>query len=1076
MQKTNTIKKLSLYIAILLIFLTQSILVSFSLLSSRTKEIFADSNIEAITISNSNFTNSTNDTLGEPNSFSSVGTKGSTISGVIDTEPSKFEKNNEEKYKLDFNPSHPSTSKDTKVLMINSRENNTSFGYKSSQFELVENGFYYISCFIYTQFDSITSRASLYLSNDNLDKFAESKIENISTRGSWKEYRFYVKTNSTSQDVSLCLYLGSKENFKSQGSVFFDNISAYSLTEKEYYSQLSNINVDYKEIALQDKDVSIANGISNGDFENSNLEFTQVPSSTGVSTVGSVYKIVGIGENFNENESNIEQNPTSANRNNNKYAFILNNKEKNYVAFESTDILIEQHKNYRLSLDIKTSNFISGGANVTLTQKNPFSSEKFTVTSQSFDKINTSSKTNSKTNNWIRYSFDIKGNVFKDSYAKLTLSIGTEDEYVSGYALFDNIKLVEITSSDYSNSSSSNSKNVDFNGSTESSKISNAGFNEIVINTTNDTYPFVAKDITIENENSNNFNGIINVNSSKFSSTFPFSNPVSKYNSNADLDYNNIFVMGNKVLGYQSAKSGNFTLDANSYYTVKVLVNTQSLLYSNVGVLLTANGETINFVKNINTNEKWKEVTFAIKTYEDSKNCNLVFTMGTKENQEKGFAFFDDMILETITEDEFNALSNNTYTRKSNLQIFDLSLKSDNSDSNNIYTALNFSGTNNSKTGTVEAGIININEYTLVDANFVTSENVLMIHNITDAYYTMKSNSFTLKSGNYYKITTSVRTFYAKQDENNIVIDETTNKAYKFGASIKLDKLDETFSGIVSENNYSTYTFYISATNDINTALMLSMGNENAVTSGYALFDNLNIQTITKEDFQEATSNDTTMIIGSTEIKNDDNSNSKNSENVGTNFDWLIIPTLIVAVALLIAMAGALIRKLNIKLPTKVKTIKDYDRAKTLVKEHERREHLKLREEKLKLLREKLLEIENELQETKNEYKNTKSLREEIKLETKKIENQIKLDFKDTTSRVAQNRAKQLKLEAKQRIKYDRKIKYLARREELIKKYAEIENEIEMILEEERLLVQEYKAYRKQLKLQKQEARKNKKK
>lgn len=1074
MQKTNVTKKISIFIALLLVFFTQSILASVSLLSSKSQKVFADSGVSAITISNSNFTNSSDEKLGTPTSFTSQGTQGSTIAGVIDTNPEKFEEYNEENYKLNFNPSYTKTSSDSKVLMINSRENDTRFGYKSSSFTLAENGYYYVSCFVYTQFDEIASRASIYLTNETLDKIDESKIENISTRGSWEEYRFYVKTNSSSQSVSISLYLGSKDNYKSSGAVFFDNLSAYSLTEKEYYNQISTPNANYSRIELTNKDVSISNGILNGDFEDSVSDFTQVPSSTGVSTVGSVYKIVGIGDYYKESDSNINKNPTSANRQNNNYAFLLNNKEKNYIAFESNDILIEQHKNYRLSLFVKTSDFEEDGANITLTQKNPFSSDNYTVATQSFTSINTTSQTNSKANDWILYSFDIKGNVFKDSYATLTLSLGTSTNYVAGYVLFDNIKLEEITSNDYSSSTGSTSKTVDFNSISGSTTISNARFNDVVIESTEDSYPYKANNITVINDSEENFNGIINVNSSKFNSTFPFSNPVSAIDSNADLSYNNIFVLANTELGYQSAESSNFTLTENSYYQVSVLVNTQNLLYSNVSVLLTTDEETIGYVRNINTNNKWELISFVVKTFEDSKTCTLTLNLGTTSENEKGYAFFDDMECSTITEEEYNAFENGKYTKKTNLQNFDLSLKSVTSDSNNFYDALNFNGTLNSSTGTVEAGIINVNEYTLIDANYVVNENVLAIHNISDAYYTLKSNTFTLKSGNYYKITASVRTIYANQDINNQITDEETSEVIPFGATIKLDKLDETFNGIVTENNYETYTFYINATNDITTAFLLSLGDEKALTSGYALFDNLKVETISSNDFTSAVADEKSFVIGSIEIEEDtDNTEDESNE---TNFDWLVIPTLILAIALLIAMVGLLIRKLNIKFPAKVKVIKDYDRAKTLIKEHERREQLRQREAKLQALREKLVEIENELNETRSQYKNSKALKEEIRNESKKIETQIKQDFKDTTSKDAINKSKQLHLEAKQRIKLERKVKYLAKREELIKKYQEIEKEIEMILEEERLLVAEYKAYKKQLKLQKQEARKNKKK
>ena len=121
-------------------------------------------------------------------------------------------------------------------------------------------------------------------------------------------------------------------------------------------------------------------------------------------------------------------------------------------------------------------------------------------------------------------------------------------------------------------------------------------------------------------------------------------------------------------------------------------------------------------------------------------------------------------------------------------------------------------------------------------------------------------------------------------------------------------------------------------------------------------------------------------------------------------------------IALLIAMVGLLVRTINFKKPVKAQ-VKDYDRAKTLVKEHEKREKMKQRESRLAELREKLQQIENEIEQNKNEYKNSKSLKEEIKVEHTKISAHIKQTYQDINSKEAQSEEKKLKLEAKAKIR-----------------------------------------------------------
>ena len=1068
-----TIKKLTLILLVVAMLVFQQLITLFGVLDFSKKSILADSNtITEISISNSNFTSSSGTGLGEPSSFTPVGTKGSTVSGVINTDPKTFSEN-KETYKLNYNPSHPKSSSDNKVLMINNQNLQPSYyGYESSTFTLAKNGYYYVSTYVYTEYSDVVSIASLYLSNTNLDKLDTSKIENISTKGVWKEYRFYVRTNQEDQTVSLKLFIGSLNSFKSSGAVFFDNISAFSLSEADYYTHIKNSNSENSEIIFSNKDVSVSNGILDGDFTSLTLkDFTKVESSSVSSN--NIAKIVGIGDYFDENDSKVSVNPTSANRTNNKYALLINNSVPSYTAFKSKDILIEQHKLYKLSVDVKTSNFVSGGAKLLLEQKNPFDKDDFTPVSSSQDSINTSSETNSIKNDWITYNFYISGNAFKNSYANLTLAL---DENAQGYVFFDNITIEEITTSEYdNNSSSSNSKSVDFSNLTESPSISNGAFNNVKIEDTENNYPYPAKDMTVTNENTDNFNGIINVNSQNFNKqNYPFINPVSINSSNADLSYNNIFVLANVKRDYQILKTSDFSLsssslDSSNYYKVNFALNTQSIIDYGVNVTLkTTDGEVLANLRNINTSNKWQIISIFVKTSDSAKTCNLEISLGSKLNLAKGFAFVDDLRLDTSSKDEYDLTTSSQYTYKTDLENVDLSLRSENN-SNNYYTSNNFTGTNNSNSN-CEAGVINVTTHPTLNVGSVKSDYVLAIHNIGDGYYTLKSNAYKLTSGKKYKITVSVKTLNLKQDDANKQQDDN-NKDIPYGAKIELSGIDASVNGIVSEQEYQTYTFYVNATNDSTIYFNLSLGDEKALTSGYAFFDNLSVKLISDDDFTNASkkkldTDKTTLIIGDTDTKNDDNNNN-NTETTSTNFDWLVIPTLIIAIALLIAMVGALIRKLNIKMPTRVKAVKDYDRAKTLVKDMEKRERIKQREEKLKDLRNKLQQIEDELYATKEVYKNSKLLKEEIKVEHEKVEQKIKDAFKDTTTIEAIRSERKLKNEAKQRVKQERKAKYLEKRNQLITKYLEIEKEIDLILEEERLLVEEWKAYKKQQKADK---------
>ena len=1057
---TTNLKKqtLTFILVLMLAFSSFLSLLSFIGLNSK-KELFAETvGYTPVSISNSNFSSNSGTDLQEPNSFSGVGTKGSTISGVIDVSAQTFN-DRKENYKLQYNPSKPNFSDDNKILMINNQNVLSSYGYESSTFTLEKNRYYFVSCYVFTETGKNASTASLYLSSTDFDNVLESNMENISTDGSWQEFRFYVKTADISQSTKLVLFAGSKNSYKTTGAVYFDNISCYNLTEQQYYNEINSLASQSKQIVLTNKNVSTSNGILNGDFENETSDFS-LEAQTGA-TLNNVSKVVGIGDYFNDTESGLypSQNPTNANRYNNTKALLVNNKTAQKTTFVSNDILIEKHKLYKLEIDVKTSSFTNGGVILKLNQKNPYDeSLKFTPCESSFSAFSTSESSNSITNNWITYTFFIQGNYFVDSYANLTLGL---DENAIGHAFFDNIKLIEITSSEYdNNSSNSNAKTANFTGTSASSTITNGNFNDIKFETTKETSPYKAKNWTIsDNSNSNNYNGIIDY---------------------YDNSYN-VFVIANNEADYQTITSANFsmsssTLDTEKYYLISFDVNTSGIIGDGVSaVAKTSDGTTISKLYGIKTNDSWQKVKFFVKTSTSDFEANISVSLGTSEKPEQGYCYLDNFDITESSKDAFDVASNSNLTTKTDLSICDFSFKGETS-TNKIYSADNFKLTKNSTLpATVEAGIVNINSY--IPALSGENDYVLAIHNIQDAYSTLKSNGFRISSGNYYKATASVRVYNLKQDEANKQYDDE-GKLIKTGAQISLNGINAVVENIEENNEFVTYTFYISATTDTTVYFDLSLGNENALTSGYAFFDKISLTQIKEDDFttakkDKAEDDKQTIIIGNTNASNED---EKNTESTAMNFDWVIVPSLIIAIALIIALVAMLVRKINFKKPVKIE-VKDYDRAKTLVKEHEKREKMKQREQRLKHLRDALQQLENEIEQNKNKYKNSKLLKQDIKAEHEKIDEHIKQSYKDVNSVEAKQAERKLKLEAKNKVKQLRKEQFNARRQELMQQYLEIEKEIEAILEEERLLVAEWKAYKKQQKEAKREKKlKNKKK
>ena len=77
--------------------------------------------------------------------------------------------------------------------------------------------------------------------------------------------------------------------------------------------------------------------------------------------------------------------------------------------------------------------------------------------------------------------------------------------------------------------------------------------------------------------------------------------------------------------------------------------------------------------------------------------------------------------------------------------------------------------------------------------------------------------------------------------QNLQILDENVDSDL-IGASIKLSSFDDTFTQIVSDGQWTTYTFYINPNSDTTTYLELSLGSSSASVSGDVFFGNIEFE------------------------------------------------------------------------------------------------------------------------------------------------------------------------------------------------------------------------------------------
>jgi hypothetical protein len=1114
-KKCKKIVALSAVVALVLLQ-NSGMIVSLGFFNNNNKigNVYANYSSTEISVANSEFESpiSSNYPI-SPSNFTMLDQDERVTSGLISVDQTTFEQKSDD-YNIAFNPGkHVSVeASEDKVLMINSESVSTSMGYQSSSFVLEKNGYYTVEFLVYTQnANQINAGASVYLTGDeNVEQNANSTLSPINTLGTWQSYKFFVETDTIEdKTLNLEMYLGSKNDFTSQGAVFFDNIKVMAHSNERYYSEINNLSYLQENYSILNlKQEKVQNAVVNPSFEETIND--PATNDTGWETLtannsvaDSEYAINGVynvDQNFSSTQTGVDTAPNNANIYNNTKALLINNLSPASIGFRSSDILIEQHKLYKLSMLVKTGN-LTEGATIKLNQQNPYGedNETYQPVESSIAQVNTDNKTNEKYANWIEYSFTIKGSVFFDSYANLELWLGSEEQSQAGYVFFDNVELYELTTDEFNSISTEETvEQVDFSNLSSSPSISNAYFNDVTVENIDETYPHDPQNWQVSSDSDNyNFaliqNGVVNTNTDHFnnnSNTYNFSNPGNLNNQiNGDVS-NNVLVMGNRSSTSQTYSSSATTLDASEYYLFSFYVQTQGVSSNNVSTRILNGSTPIFTLNNLQSELTWTKHSVYIKTGLNEVNASINLLLGTKQLQVSGFAFFDNVNISKIEADSYdNALTDNLNTIDLNNENFN-SISA--TPTNGLYTPLNYSGQKVSADVNdefINAGVLNTADFSdyqnfhpgLVNPNSASenSSNVLTISATEDAHYTYTSSKeYSINANTYYKFTTYVKTFGLSQRQENIELDENDNPIL-YGASVGLTNFNDNFTAINTQlnettNEYKEYSFYISSDSNKTFNATLSLGSENALTRGYAFFSNLSLSEISEDEYTSTLdllnspnppNNVINLLNTGTEDQTEDD--TEQTPQAGVDFDFLLLPTLILSAALIFAVIAYSLRQIKFnKLIRKRIKSEIYDRNRTLAVDHERREVVKERQARLEKLKEQLEQLKTELEQNEKDYKVDKQDYKELEKEAEQ---------KQAKEKLTDKQAKSYKEKRKQELKKQKEQKYREKRERLQREFNKVEKEIEKLEREERIMFEKYRNYRAQVKAIKQEIKQKQK-
>lgn len=914
-----------------------------------------------------------------------------------------------------------------RALMINAPQQADSLGYKTtSSISLESDSFYEISVSLYTEDDAYASIYLTGLVDDDDENASKTKFESRNTQGILETYTFYISTNE-SKSINIELWLGSKTT-DTTGAVFFHNVNIYRCTEAFYnkhyvekYGSSTPSTVKFIDLSTQKRDV-----VENSDFENIPYDGWTIISQG--STANQITDAVDVKSYSIDNEIEL---PGSTCSSNNKKALLLYNKTSSYQTVESETFTIEQHKYYKLSFWSKSNCNTGSGATVYLVDK----TEDDPIDSASLSLATTyTADSNKYRNDWTNYNFYIYGPAFGSKEATIQICLGTKDSKTDGYVFIDDFTIEDISYSDYNdNSSNTNCTTFNLNETNSNLTIANGQFNVTENEDNKATYPLSPNGWTKSGDDDLTYSGIVNVKNwddnvsnyynTSYNSNIKPTNPGVLPKMSSDSD-NNFLMMGSnnehKSLSYSVS---DLTLSAGKYYKVSFYVSTQYDRLATgeardygVSVKLATTNIVIFDYKNIHFSDtKWHQYEIYIDN--SNETSDLSATLSLNLSGVTGYVFFDDVI---ITESNENAYTNFGSFKDPSITYQQVNLSGDNFD-NRTY--------NSNHEKTIQKSLANWTTKTLTRQELSEDEeavnesgiaykdyskisrfpsapsgnnHVLFVSSSRDVYYSFVSNkTYTFSSNTYYKISVNVLTnAINKYDENEDI---------EYGASICLSaKNDVIIKSINTNGEWKTYTIFFCPDSEITSAISLCLGASEEYTAGDVLFDNLQVETIDADTYMDSigTIDDSQYKAFINYAEEEDEEEEEESE-WNNDFNWLVLPSLITALALIIAIVGYYVRKFSFNRKPKIKT--KYDRRKTLDKDIDRREQIALRKQIIAELNEELVAIDKEIEEYKVlASQKFEVIKERIVAEQEKIKKQ-KLEIEIKKQEAKAEREKQLK-------------------------------------------------------------------
>ncbi len=872
-----------------------------------------------------------------------------------------------------------------------------------------------------------------------------AKFEEI-TCDEWTTFYFFVATGSESESVQLSLWLGGLDrNDTSAGVIFFDDVKIYryseNLFEQRYvsfkdlvstrYVNGSEVNTKrtlFVDLRNEEKTLAIY------DFEDESLDdFT-------ISQTGGYAKVLSLSNTtLFENITGYSAVGTDLSLNNEHGLVLWSNKDNSYVEVKSPDIEIKTNTYYKISVKVKVSNIESGSAYLRLEENdkilssnNPYGLDEnasYTLASITSSTTLTSVSEDNFTNDYQTLTMYVKGGSLYDTSINIFLCLGSDSENAKGLAVFDNITISEISASDYGESD-----NLEFFSYNFSTGITNGTFDSASFDSEEIVYPLVPSDFdTSFGENA--LGGVINVFEQNYNSYLEKKqngdsnyswvsavNPgaYNKYQNNTTKYSDNVYMMYNKEETYQYIETSSFTISADTLQEISFAYTTISLSDSTATLtieLLDENNNVIYTDNSLTSENDWQLYTIYVDGSMGAMELKLRINLGTTSNKIHGRAYIDNLASSVS-----NSSSEEIQVGK-NIKLVDLSNFGLNLETNEFLSGDSYESSSPvytmSDAGTGADGGIGNGDSLGIENNYF----VLQTINSGSSYSISSNYNIDLTSGNYYVLEFKLYTQFAY--ENILLDDDYDLDSKEYGLIVNLSNFsnlnyikastEEEFSG---QESFTTIRYYIYAEDDVSNTLNFTLKSADAYTTGIAYITDLVLYktddvisgddgfTVGEDSYKsfKTTQNEsgynfddnstfvaTALDSSDSETDTDDTDDNTQNASSSNSFNWILLPSLIMALAIVIAIVGALLRRSKLKKLRPVKKQKnEYSRNSIENKDAIRAKAKQMQDEEIQTTNKAIETLKANLQELEAKHKEEVLAERKSGANTKNIEKKFK--------------------------------------------------------------------------------------